>query len=343
MAKGINARALVKKQGTYGAGTTFATSGMYEYPFTSEGFDVAIDEVASANLSNSRAESTLLFNGKKAVGSIAGDMLYTRTDHLLAGIMGLPSTVVGAAGDVGAFTNTYTPLTTTPPMFDWAINKGNIPSAHPYYSFSGMKEKKLVISWKDKGPVSFAADYTGYLEISNTAGADAPTSDVTLVKDPILCGSNMTVIDVGTGASLAYCVKGATITLEQPLSEDDFCNGSDTPSEPDLDGFLQVTGELLVKFTDRLLYNDFLARTDLTAEFKFVSTSLVVAGTGTLFRTLDILINKMRYTKALVLVDTPGLLIARVGFKAYGDAGSGSTSQPIAFKTINEVKGDTAL
>lgn len=342
MAKGVDSSVALKRQASWGG--AFATTGMYEYPFTAEGFKKIVERDRSNNISSGRSYASRFTKGKYTVGRITGDMLYTRVDHLIASILGLPTTVVGAGGDVGAFTNTYAPLSTMQ-LLDVQVSKGNIPTGK-IFKFGSMMVKALEFRWNDRGAMTIDAELFGKDETSTaTTGSDPATSNVTLVKDLVTVGSQMTTVDIGTGADDAYCVKSGKIRLEQKISENDYCNGSDTPALPDADDFLNVTGEFTIKFVDRGVYEDYVSQNDMTGEIKCVSTSLVVGG-GTLFRTIDFLINKFNYTSddgGLVLVDKPGILIAKVGWEAYGIGGSSATAEPIAIKTINEIKGDTLL
>lgn len=323
----------IKKEATYA--DTFPASGMYKIPFTSEGFDLLLETLEGQNITGSRAPSALYANGKKGVGTIAGQAVYTRLDHLIHGILGSVSTVDGTAGDAGAFTNTHVPGTGVLPSFAVQVSKGNIP-ASKVFQWYGMKVKALEFNWADRGPLNVSAELVGKDEISGTGGEDPASSDVTLVEDPISVGSQMTTVDLGTGADDAYCLKTGRIRIEQALTEDDYCAGSDTPQEPDFDGFIRVTFEGTYKFTDRLIYNDMDARTDVALLFAWTSPNLVVGG-GSLYRKLDIRIPKAQYTQALPLIDTPGMVLARIRAVAYGTAGSAMTTQPIAIQTVNEV------
>jgi hypothetical protein len=116
------------------------------------------------------------------------------------------------------------------------------------------------------------------------------------------------------------------------------CLGITTGREPLASGFLDVTGEFVIEFEDRLSYNDFLLQTDMTAQLKFVGAVL-----GSSFYSFSCAINKFRYDSPSVgQVDGPGPILAHLNWTAFGVGGSAGTAQPIAFTTVNAINFQTA-
>ena len=344
MALGVASSVNVMKESVYGTNPAAAS---YNIPFSSEGFQLTINRARSNNIVSGASYASVYDAGKYVEWSLSGDCLYNRLDHLILGVMGTVATTedTGPAGaEVGCHTNLYTPSTTLP-SFTFEVSKGNIP-ASGIFEYVGCMVSRLEIAGDDTGALRFTASGFGKDETSAASTGDTVTAVVaqtaTYLTDPILV-QKATIWDVGTGASTAYCVKSFRLVIDRKLQPNDFCWGSSTPGQPQIEDFMEVTGEFTIKFIDRLAYDDFDAQTDLAGNVKFVSANEVVAAGTANYRTLDILLNNFRYDSpgGVPLVDTPGLLVARLPFTAYGTGGSAGTSQPLSITTINNVDADS--
>ena len=344
MALGVASSVNVMKESVYATNPAAASYGI---PFTSEGFQLTINRAKSNNIVSGASYSSVYDAGKYVEWSLSGDCLYNRMDHLILGVMGAVATTEDA-GDTGAETgchiNIFTPSNTLP-SFTFEVSKGNIP-ASGIYEYVGCMVSRLEIAGDDTGALRFTASGFGKDETSAATTGDTVTAVVaqtaTYLTDPILV-QKATIYDIGTGASTAECVKSFRLVIDRKLQPDDFCWGSAVPNQPSVTDFMEVTGEFTIKFASRAAYEDYKAQTDVAANVKFVSANEVVAAGAANLRILDILINNMRYDApgGIALVDTPGLLIARLPFTAYGTGGSAATSQPLAIRTVNNVDADT--
>lgn len=334
MARGRDGYVALKMENPYGG--SFPDSGMTKVPFTSEGFAPDMEHGDSNNItSNPTKESTFVMK-KWSNWALSGVANYTALDHLLYSILTGVTETAPVAAEAGTSSKIYAP-SSTKRSFAAELSKGNIPSAKRF-QFKGCVTGNLRLTFSDNGGLTYSASGMGLLESSTaTTGSDPATGAVTPTTDPIL-GLHMTTRDIGTGADGDYCIRSGFIDFNQPLSNDDVCIGSASVGEIEIDGFLSVTGEFVIKFTGRAPYDDFLSQTELVSDLMFTSPNEIVAGGAATKRSLRIKLNKMKYRSpgGLVLIDTPGLLLARLPFEAEGISGTGVDQQPATVTLANE-------
>ncbi len=326
---GVDSKVRVKKEASYGAKPA---SGFTEHPIVSEGVNLEIEDEESPEITGGVAVEDLFETKRAVAGPINIVGRYTHLDPWLYGVMGAVAETTPGGGTLSR-QKIYTPGSTLP---SWSLEEivGDIPTGKAF-SYVGNFWNKLEITFNDRGFMRLAIEVIGKDDISVDAG-DTPATGPVLITDkaPILM-KQATAWDMGTGAPTDYCVKSGRITIDRGLNNDDLCIGSSTPIQPSLLEKMKVDGEFVIKFKDRLIYNDYRNRVEGVIDLIFIGAIIE----GIIPYTFETSCNRVLYGApgGKAFIDNPGQLTARVPFRTIGNAGSGMTMQPIAFKVINKI------
>lgn len=325
MARGRDGYVALKVEPTYAA--AFPASGMTKVGFTSEGM-VPDREYGEANNITGVPTVPEHFETKQFTRlALNGVVNYNQLNHLVYSILWAVDETTPIGGEAGTSSKIYKPGTTKRSLAI-EVSKGNTPAAK-VYQFKGGVGGSLRFNIEGNGGVTCAWQGMGTVEDSIDAGADPATGALTPAID-IVKGLHLGVRDIGTGADGAYCIRSGFVEFNQGLSNEDVCVGSAAVGEIEVADFLRITGEFVIKFADRLVYNDFKSGAVLSGDLKFTSPNEIVAGGASTKRSLRIKLNRFKYRSpgGLVLVDQPGgPLTARVPFVCEGTGGTGVTTE----------------
>lgn len=334
---GLGSFIRVKKEGTPG---TKATGPYLQIPFTSESMNKVGRRASANNITSNRFRARTFLTGYDVGGTINGAITYENIDWLLLGALG----TVATAASSTPFTNIYTPTTfapTTFPSFTVEVSKGDVPTGKVFY-WTGARVSNLTLNFSASGESTYSADLVAFDELSTTTTGDDPVATPTTLTDICILPNEATTMDIGVNPLVGsyYCVRSAQIQIATPYANDRPCLGTYTAKMPLPSGVGTVSGNAIIEFADRAVYDAFKADT--------VQSTIQLTYTGPIFTgatayALNCFVNQAYYVKALGNIDGPGPVLAEVGWEAEGTAGSSTTSQPIAFSTVNSINGDTVL
>jgi hypothetical protein len=310
----------------------------WQIPFTSESLNKVGKRASASNITYNRFRPRTFLTGYDIGGTINGVITYENIDWLLLGAMG--SVATGAASS--PFTNIYAPTvwSSTFPSFSIEVSKGDVPTGK-VFQWVGAYVAGLTLNFSASGESTFSADIIAKDETSTAVtGATPEATAASVCTDIAILPNEVTTQDVGVGASAAYCIRSGQIQISTPYANDRPCLGAYAAKLPLPSGVGTVSGNFIVEFSDRLAYDAFVADTpQTTAQLSYTGPVFI----ATDHYVLNCFLNNIYYVKALGNIDGPGPVLAEIGFEAEGTSGSGTTSQPIAFSTINGVNGDSVL
>ena len=325
---GKKSRLYLRKEAAWG---TDPAGTYYDVGFVNESVHAEPEYIRSNTIANSVARAALYQGSKKTVGQIGFEAWYTNMDFYLGALFGDPaqSTV-----DTVGRSKIYTP-TTSPYSLHMKFNRGNIPSAK-VYRYPGQYGVALELSWTGSGIPTGTFEVTGPSEASASGGDTEPSSPTVVSTTPILTHLHGLNIDVGAGANNVYCVRSGKIRLQRSWNADIFCVGtSGTARQPVENDFMSVTGELEIMYEDRVLYELFLAGTDQTDIRIDFQGDLIPGGTTVKYE-CDIRVNRAKYLAPSVpQISGPAEVTFRAPFEAFGNAGSGNTTEPATVTYVN--------
>lgn len=335
MARGRDGYVRAKIESSYAG--AFPASGMTTIGFTAEN-NFPDREYGEATNITGLPTVTEHFETKQFTRlGLSGVANYNQLNHLLYSMLWAIDETTPIAAEAGTSSKIFKPGTTKRSLA-LEVSKGNVP-ASKVFQFKGGVGSKLRFDFPNNGGVNYSWEGMGTVESSTaTTGSDPATGALSPTTD-IVKGSHMGVRDIGTGADGAYCIRSGFIELNQGVSNDDVCLGSAAVGEIEVADFLRITGEFVIKFVDRGVYDDFLLGTALTGDIMFTSPNEIVAGGTATKRSLRFKLNRFKYRApgGLVLVDQPGgPLTARVPWVAEGVSGSGVSMEPMTVTVADE-------
>lgn len=308
----------IQKETTWG---TAVATGMFTIPTLTWDVNPAYDLYQSQMVTGAAGAPAPAFGVKRVAGRWTTEAGYNALDHMLYGVLGAGSNVSGATDP---FLNRYTPATSLP-SFTVHASYGNLPTGK-VVEFQGVKINTLELTFDAaQGYMNAAADVIAEeAEHTTTTGVTAGTVAATgaITHDPIIVtpSAYVSVLDIGIGSSLAYCVRSGSIKIERNLSANRICIGSDLIKEPVCTQPMKVSGTFNVEWLDLTILNA------LTQKTVHTTTNLKWDG-GT--HSIDIIMPKVVYTSISTPIQQGDALISAVSWIAYGTAGSGATSEPI--------------
>jgi hypothetical protein len=335
----------VKKEATPGT-LEPSPAQYYRIPFTSESLTKSYTRGVSNNITATRVRGGVYTLGQSCGGSISGNMTWEALDWLLLGAMGTVSTPA-LSGTAATNTYTFAAWSSAFPSFSIEVNRGDIPTNDKVFSYYGCYVSELTMNFPADGDINFSASIVAKDETStavngNTAQCATPTA---LSTDCISRTQLKTsTLDIGVGAADAYCVKSAMVKISAPYEQNMPCLGATISRLPLPNGLVDVTGEFVVEFADRLAYDAFAAQTPQSGGRICFEGGLIAGGGAAEKYTLDLRINKFLYdAPSVAFTDGPGVMYATIPWTAYGVGGTTLTTEPIAVQTINTVEGDAVL
>jgi hypothetical protein len=309
----------IQKEVTWG---TAVTTGMFKIPTLSWDVNPAYDIYTSQMITGAAGESAPTFGVKRVAGRWTLEAGYGGMDHFMYGVLGSGSNVSG----VGPFLNRYVPSAAMP-SFTCHASYGNVPTGK-VIEFQGVKFSAVEMSGDaTQGFMSVAADLLAEEALSTgttgvTAGTVAATGAITHNPIEIQPAGSVTTLDIGVGASEAYCVRAFNIRIDRQLSASRICLGVDTIKEPVPTVPMSVTGTFVVEWEAAHL-NIFDALTLKTVH----STTQLKWTAGT--NSFDVVFPKLVYTSISTPIQQGDTLVSTLGWKAYGTAGTGATAEPL--------------
>lgn len=329
MGSGLGSSVRIHKEGT--AGTKSTGAGYIEVPFTSESMNQVGKRASANNITSNRSRAATFFTGFDIGGSINGAITYENLDPFLYAICGSVATTGAGTDKTNIFT--FANWSATYPSFSIEVSKGDVPTGK-VHSFIGSYCTGLTLNFSASGESTFSANWIS----KDLTTPDDPEATTALVATDICILPTECTIDVGTGA--AACVRSAQVTIDAPYANDRPCMGSWTAKMPLPNGIPTVSGNFVLEFADLDAYAAFDAGTAQSGGYIKYEGPIF---TGAVTYKLECYINKFYYTQCLGVVDGPGVVLATYGWEAEGTAGSSTTSEPIAFKTVNVLDGDSVL
>lgn len=323
---------LIQKE-TGGWGTAISAA-MTSLPFLTWDVQPAYDTHESGMITGAAGAAAPILGVKRVAGRMSVEAGFSGLDHIIYGVLGAGSN----PGITTPFKNRYTPSATTP-SFTAHVGYGAVPDATHNMTYTGIKFNAVDLSFDAaSGFMNVSCDVICRDEVSTATTGDVKgTIANTVVHSPIQIADSASVVtlDIGVGASAAYCVRSGNIKIERFLTANRICLGSSTIKEPVPQQAMKVSGTFNVEFIDRTIYDAFIAQTvQTTTQLKWDNGT-----TGT--HALDIVMPKVVYTSGLPPIQSGDVLVAPVNWIAYGSAGTGATAEPINVTVDGLVDFDT--
>lgn len=307
----------LQKETTWG---TAVVTGMTKIPTLSWDVNPAYDIHTSQMITGAAGESAPSFGVKRVAGRWTLEAGYSNLDHLFYGVLGAGSNVSGT----GPFVNRYTPAASLP-SFTAHVSYGNVPTSK-VIEFQGVKLNVVELSFDAaQGFMNVSADLLAEdTNSTGTTGTTAGTFLTAVAHNPVQVqpAASVTTLDIGIGASEAYCVRSGTIRIDRKMVASRICLGVDTIKEPVPTLPMEVTGTWVVEWESANL-NTFDALVQKTVH----TTSQLEWTDGTY--NIDFVFPKLVYTSISTPIQQGDALVSTVGWKAYGTAGTGATSEPM--------------
>lgn len=318
----------LQKESTWG---TAVTSAMIKIPVLSFDVSPSYDIYRSQMVTGAAGAPAPTFGVKRVTGRLTAEGGYGGLDALCYGVLGAGSNVSGT----GPFVNRYTPSASMP-SFTAHASYGNLP-ASKVIEYQGIKVNTLEFSFDAAQPfLGVAADLIG--EDANSTGTTGTTPGSLAAVQPthlpiqIQTAASVTTLDIGAGASEAYCVRSGTIRIDRQLTTSRICLGVDTIKEPVPTVPMSVTGTFNIEWADLVAFDAFTTHVEH-------STTQLEWTDGTY--NFDVVFPKLVYTAINTPIQQGDSLVSAITWEAYGSAGTGATSEPINITIDSPIDFDT--
>lgn len=317
-----------QKETTWGSAVV---SAMNKIPVLTWDMNPAYDIYRSQMITGAAGSPAPAFGVKRVAGRMTMEAGYSNLDYALYGVLGSGSNTAGT----GPFTNRYVP-TAAQPSFTVHASYGNVPTG-TVVEFQGVKFNTVELSFDAaQGFMNVACDLLGEDVNHNTTSGVSPGTFATVVAHnpiQILPSTQVTTLDIGVGASKAYCVRSGTISVNRNLSANRICLGVDTVKEPVATVPMSVTGTFNVEWESLAL-----AGLDALTDKDVHTTAQLTWTDGTY--SFDLVMPKVVYTSISTPIQQGDALVSAISWEAYGTAGTGATSEPINVTMISGIDYD---
>src|SRR3989304_2334364 len=336
---GVNSGIQIKKETVYG---TPIVGNYNKIPHRNVDYaaDTTFLESDAITTSGSRAAA------HPGIISYAGPLTceagYEGMDQLINNMLGKSTASTPTGGTTTR--DKWHEVIAAPPSHTHEVNYGDIPADDKVFIFVGCYMESLEISLTAPGYLQFSAGIVPWKETSTAStGSTAQTTAATYTHRPVPT-YHATIYDLGPGSATTYCLTSGRIRMTRPVKRDRACLGAATAKEAIIVGLFDVNCEFEVEFSDRAIYDDFVAKTlQTTGQLKFVSDEVIE---GALKYEIEFKFPRFYLIgPATPTIDGAAEIKQRFGFRGFGTGGTGaggtpdetSTKEPIAIRTRNTI------
>lgn len=305
-AKGANARTIIQEETTYKVSP--AADAMLVY-FSQN----------TLKLNRGRESSDILRGNRNPTKSARGDddISGAIVTELQAYIGLLLKAALGSVVTTGAgpYTHTIKIGSALPSLL---IEKG-FPDISQYFLYNGCKVNRVSMDVTRKGLQRVTFDFLGAKETTGSTSFDDTATDLGKVSF-----DGLTVASIQEGGSdIARVVSINGLTVENDLDPDGYNLGGGGERDDLSEGLVKVSGTLVARFDDLILYNKAIGDTESSLLIKWQ----VGDGSGSAGNeSLELRIPELVYAANAPVIQGPRGVLAELPFEAFYDNSSEATS-----------------